>query len=444
MQQIVKTIVLVYNNLPKPHKIMLGSLTLVTLAVAVWRPIAYHEQEKIERTESTILSTPGNSISTATDDADDTAGDDANEQFSDEGVSDDENGADATANAPHQYVVSNGDTLSTILNQFGIDSSDIALLSNQNKALGGLKIGQSLSWTTDEDGGLKTLTWEVSRRETRTYTREGDVFRETKEIQEGKWKNDVVNGVVDGSFTSSALSAGLTRSEAREVTKALQWQIDFRRLRKGDRFAVLVSREMLDGKSQQSQLLGVRLQNGDNDYYAFRAEDGRYYDSNASGLERGFLRFPTIKQFRVSSPFNPRRLNPVTGRITAHKGVDFAMPLGTPVLAVGDGEVIIAKFDGAAGNFIAIRHGRQYTTRYMHLRKLLVKPGQKVKRGDRIALSGNTGRSTGPHLHFEFWDNQRPVNPLTAKLPRSGGLSGKDRSEYIAMVRELKPQLKLN
>ncbi|PHM24685.1 murein DD-endopeptidase MepM [Xenorhabdus ehlersii] len=437
MQQIAKTIVLVYNNLPKPHKIMLGSLTLVTLAIAIWRPVVYHERE--ERTGS-IISTP-NSIPEATDDV---AGD-ANEQLPNEGIGDDDGSSvDTAVNVPHQYVVSSGDTLSSILTQFGIDSSDVALLANQYKSLRNLGIGQSLSWITDDNGNLKTLTWDISRRETRVYTREGDIFNETQEFQKGEWKNSVITGTVDGSFNSSALIAGLTSSEAREVTKALQWQIDFRKLRKGDRFSVLMSRELLDGKSEQSQLLGVRLQSGGNDYYAFRANDGRFYDSNASGLERGFLRFPTTKQFRVSSSFNPHRLNPVTGRITAHKGVDFAMPVGTPVLAVGDGEVVVAKFDGAAGNFIAIRHGRQYTTRYMHLRKILVKPGQKVKRGERIALSGNTGRSTGPHLHFEFWDNQRPVNPLTAKLPRSGGLGGKERAEYVAMVQETKPQLLLD
>ena len=180
------------------------------------------------------------------------------------------------------------------------------------------------------------------------------------------------------------------------------------------------------------------------DYYAIRAEDGKFYDRNGSGLARGFLRFPTIKQFRVSSNFNPRRLNPVTGRIAPHRGVDFAVPVGTPVLAVGDGEVMVAKNGGAAGNYIAIRHGRQYMTRYMHLRKILVKPGQKIKRGDRIALSGNTGRSTGPHLHFEMWINQLAVNPLTAKLPRSEGLTGKDRADYLATVKQVIPQLKLN
>ena len=180
------------------------------------------------------------------------------------------------------------------------------------------------------------------------------------------------------------------------------------------------------------------------DYYAIRAEDGKFYDRNGTGLAKGFLRFPTAKQFRISSNFNPRRTNPVTGRVAPHRGVDFAMPQGTPVLSVGDGEVVVAKRSGAAGYYVAIRHGRSYTTRYMHLRKILVKPGQKVKRGDRIALSGNTGRSTGPHLHYEVWINQQAVNPLTAKLPRTEGLTGSDRREFLAQAKEIVPQLRFD
>jgi murein DD-endopeptidase len=344
----------------------------------------------------------------------------------------------------HEYVVSTGDTLSSILNQYGIDMGDISQLATVDKDLRNLKIGQQISWTLNDDGELQRLTWEMSRRETRTYDRSGSTFKLSSEMQQGEWVNNVMKGTVGGSFVSSAKDAGLTTAEISAVIKAMQWQMDFRKLKKGDEFSVLMSREMLEGKREQSQLVGVRLRSSGKDYYAIRADDGKFYDRNGSGLAKGFMRFPTAKQFRISSNFNPRRLNPVTGRVAPHKGVDFAMPQGTPVLAVGDGEVVMAKRSGAAGYFVAIRHGRTYTTRYMHLKKLLVQPGQKVKRGDRIALSGNTGRSTGPHLHYEVWVNQQAVNPLTAKLPRTEGLTGSDRNDYLAQVREVTPQLSLN
>ncbi|HHR5846871.1 TPA: murein DD-endopeptidase MepM [Providencia alcalifaciens] len=436
-------IVQAFNGLSKTHKIVLSTLTVATMAVAIWRPVHIPTTHERDSSPDTIIPLSQSTIETEGDDLIQ----DSSEQLPDEGVADtdtDASDADATPLA-HEYVVSSGDNLSSILTQFGIEAGDVATLSNQHKSLRNLKIGQILSWTLNADGELESLTWDVSRRETRIFNRVGatNKFEEVKEIRKGDWSNTVMTGSIDGTFAQSTKKAGLTRTEGREVTKALQWQVDFNKLKKGDKFTVLMGREMLNGTHEQSQLVGVRLQSGGKNYYAFRAEDGRYYDSEGNGLERGFLRFPTVKQFRVSSHFNPRRVNPVTGRVAPHKGVDFSMPVGTPVLAVGDGEVIVAKYSGAAGNFIAIRHGRQYTTRYMHLRQLLVKPGQKVKRGDRIALSGNTGRSTGPHLHFEMWVNQQAVNPLTAKLPSSGGLTGKERKEYLELVKETKPQLKL-
>ncbi|MCP2233175.1 MULTISPECIES: murein DD-endopeptidase MepM [Erwinia] len=439
MQQIARAVAIAFNNLPRPHRIMLGSLTVVTLAVTVWRPYVYHpgsespivKTVELEKSElRTLLPEASEPIDQDTPSpADDLPKDEIDEDVPDE-------------SGTHDYVVSTGDTLSSVLNQYGIDMSDISQLVKADKDLRNLQIGQQLSWTLTDDGQLQRLSWEVSRRETRTYDRSGDGFKSSAAMQQGEWQNKVLSGVVNGSFVSSARAAGLTGGEISAVIKSLQWQMDFRKLRKGDRFAVLMSREMMDGKSEQSELQGVRMSSGGKDYYAIRAEDGKFYDRSGSGLARGFMRFPTVKQYRVSSNFNPRRVNPVTGRIAPHKGVDFAVPVGTPVLAVGDGEVIVSKRSGAAGNYVAIRHGRQYMTRYMHLKKLLVKPGQKVKRGDRIALSGNTGRSTGPHVHYEIWINNQAVNPLTAKLPRMEGLAGKERRDYLAQVREVVPKLR--
>ncbi|WP_215846605.1 murein DD-endopeptidase MepM [Pantoea bituminis] len=442
MQQLARSVALAFNNLPRPHRVMLGSLTVVTLAVAVWRPYVYHPTDDVMPIVRTI-ELDKNELRTLLPEASEPI-DQSTPEPDDELPADDIDKDVPETSGVHEYTVSSGDTLSSALNQYGIDISNINALVSSDSDLRNLQVGQQLSWTLADDGSLKTLSWEISRRETRTYelTDTGG-FKMQSEMQKGEWRNNVLQGEVRGSFAASAQRAGLSSSETSAVIKALQWQMDFRKLRAGDQFSVLMSREMLDGKSAQSQLLGVRLRSGGKDYYAFRAEDGKFYDRNASGLARGFMRFPTVKQYRVSSNFNPRRLNPVTGRVAPHKGVDFALPIGTPVLAVGDGEIVVAKNGGAAGNYVAIRHGRQYMTRYMHMKKVLVKPGQKVKRGDRIGLSGNTGRSTGPHLHFEIWINNQAVNPLTAKLPRMEGLTGKERTQYMAQVKSWQPQLGL-
>ena len=441
MQQIARSIALAYNNLPRPHRVMLGSLTVITLAVSIWRPFVYQPNINSDSASAKIVPLDNKQLRTLVPEASEPLDQPAPEDEVPTDELDDKADSDS---GTHDYVVSTGDTLGSILTQFGIDMSEVSALAKQNPALRNLKIGQTLSWVVNDAGELQQLTWEVNRRETRTYNLVNGNFKEAVESQQGEWKNKVVTGTLNGSFVNSARAAGLSRSEVNAVIKALQWQMDFRKLQKGDQFSVLMSREELNGRSEQSQLLGVRMRSGGKDYYAVRADDGKFYDRQGSGLAKGFMRFPTTKQFRVSSNFNPRRVNPVTGRVAPHKGVDFAMPVGTPVLAVGDGEVVIAKRSGAAGNYVVIRHGRQYTTRFMHLKKILVKPGQKVKRGDRIALSGNTGRSTGPHLHYEFWLNNQAVNPLTAQLPRSDGLSGKDRREYLAQVRQVVPQLQLD
>jgi len=440
VQQIARSVALAFNNLPRPHRVMLGSLTVLTLAVAVWRPYVYHPNSapviktiELEKSEiRSLLPEASEPIDQAPQE----------EEAIPQDELDDKTEAEVGV---HEYVVSTGDTLSSILNQYGIEMGEISQLAASDKELRNLKIGQQISWTLTDSGDLQRLTWEVSRRETRTYDRAENGFKMTSEMQQGDWVNSAIKGTLSGgSFVASAREAGLTSGEISSVIKAMQWQMDFRKLKKGDAFSVLMSREMLDGKREQSQLLGVRLRSSGKDYYAIRAEDGKFYDRNGTGLAKGFMRFPTSKQFRVSSNFNPRRLNPVTGRVAPHKGVDFAMPQGTPVLAVGDGEVVTAKRSGAAGYYVAIRHGPTYTTREMHLRKLLVKDGQKVKRGDRIALSGNPGRSTGPHLNYEVWINQQAVNPLTAKLPRTEGLTGSDRRDYLAQVKEVMPQLRFD
>lgn len=344
----------------------------------------------------------------------------------------------------YEYFVSSGDTFGSILTQYDIKISDITLLAKQHRDLRNLKIGQQLSWTLNASGNLQQLQWEVSRRKTRIYDRVCNNFQESQQWQQGEWSNSVISGLLNNSFVTSVADSGLNRTEINAVVDALKWQLDFQKLQKGDLFSVLISHEQFDNKKTKIQLLAARIRTGGKDYYAIHASNGKFYDRNGIGLVRGFMRFPTMKKFRISSRFNLHRVNPVTSRIAPHKGVDFAMPIGTPVVAVGDGEVLIAKHSGSAGYYVTIRHGNKYTTRYMHLMKLLVKSGQKVKRGECIALSGNSGRSTGPHLHFELWINQQAVNPLTARLPYSKDLICNECITHLTKVQKIVSKLQID
>ncbi|MFO8142850.1 MAG: peptidoglycan DD-metalloendopeptidase family protein, partial [Marinobacter sp.] len=128
----------------------------------------------------------------------------------------------------------------------------------------------------------------------------------------------------------------------------------------------------------------------------------------------------------------------VTGRVSPHNGTDLATPIGTPIMSTGDGIVHRTGDHPFAGKYVEIDHGNAYKTRYLHLHKVLVKRGQKIERGDRIALSGNTGRSTGAHLHFELHINGRPVNALTADIPTAA-----DVPKAVARQFEEQTSLKL-
>ncbi|VFP87951.1 murein DD-endopeptidase MepM [Candidatus Erwinia haradaeae] len=367
--------------------------------------------------------------------------DEESSSIEDDLLKDDMDNAISSETNVHDYIVTYGDTLSNIINQYDVELADIIQLIRCDRRLHNLHIGQKLSWTLNNKHQLQHLTWERSHGEIRCYERTKKGFKVSLSLKMDLFQRKITTVIVNTSFINSARLAGLSTKEIQAVIKSLQWQIDFRKLRDGDRFEILTMYAMLNGKKQKSELLGVRLHNTNKNYYAIRAVNGKFYDRSGSDLTSRFMRFPTVKKYRVSSSFNLRRPNPITGKIIPHKGVDFAVPIGTPVLAIGDGEIIVSRFSSTAGKYVAIRHGHQYMTRYMHLNTLLVKVGQKVKRGEHIALSGNTGRSTGPHVHFEIWVNNQAVNPLTARLPCMEKLTGKNRRNYLDKAKKIILQL---
>ena len=344
------------------------------------------------------------------------------------------------------YTVTEGDTLKDVLVLSGLDDSSVQPLIKLDPELAHLKAGQQFYWILNKNDNLEYLNWLVSEKEERIYERlEDGKFKRQVIEKKSIWRKEVLKGEIQNSLNSSLREQGLDTRQISQLSNALQWQVSLRKLKKGTQFAILVSREYLGDKlTGQGNVEALRISSGGKNYYAVQAANGRYYNQQGETLGKGFARYPLQRQARVSSPFNPNRRHPVTGRVRPHKGVDFSVSQGTPVIAPADGTVEkVAYQAGGAGRYVMLRHGREYQTVYMHLSKSLVKAGQTVKKGERIALSGNTGISTGPHLHYEFRINGRAVNPLTVKLPgTSSGMSSAERKQFLVRVRVAEKMLK--
>ncbi|QDE33191.1 MULTISPECIES: peptidoglycan DD-metalloendopeptidase family protein [Shewanella] len=339
------------------------------------------------------------------------------------------------------HVIESGDTLSKIFELAGIDQrtmykvleADLEVL-----ALDTLLPGNRIQFWGNANGELEKLELYFNPAHQVVFTRFQDGSYEVKDINiDGVWQNRIVGGEINGSFYVSAKNAGLSAAEIQKVESVLKTKLNFsRELRAGDTFSVLVNDQFVEGEpSGITSIEGIRINTGRRDITAFQNTDGNYYDMNGQSLTPAFQRIPLKRQYRLSSRFNPNRKHPITGRVRPHNGTDFAVPVGTQVVAPGDGVVTLVKKHAFAGNYIVIEHDNKVRTRYLHLSKFLVKRGQRVKRGQLIGLSGNTGASTGPHLHYEYIVNGHPVDAMKAKIAEAKVLPQKQLQAFQTLVR---------
>lgn len=341
-------------------------------------------------------------------------------------------------------LIADGDNLSAIFDSLKIDQTTLFQVLAADESLLALDIlrpGNRLTFTLEENTGqLQKMELFINMAHQVVYRRlDADTFESEEIILPGTWTNQTIEAEIDGSFYLSALTAGFSEQEAGNITNLFKSKLNFSRdMRPGDRFQVVRSLQLVDGKlTGQSHIEGIRIFARNHCYTAFLFEDGNYYDENGESLARAFRRYPFKSRHRVSSAYNLKRRHPITHRIAPHRGVDFSMPIGTPILATADGEITRVKNHPFAGKYIEIKHDGQYLTRYLHLSRISVRRGQKVKRGELIARSGNTGRSTGPHLHYELHIKKRAVNPLTAPIPTMTRVPKKRYSEFKQRVQQL-------
>lgn len=246
----------------------------------------------------------------------------------------------------------------------------------------------------------------------------------------------------NSNFFRSAYESGLNLSDIKTIIKATEWQINFHQLNTNSTFSLIFMKKKITPKKNKNMLLGIKINNLGKIYYAIRANNGNFYDINGLNKSKMIMNFSFFKKYRISSHFNLHRLHPITHHIIRHLGVDLAMPEGTIVLATSDGKITKTAFDQISGFYIVLNNQNQYTTKYMHLKKILVKVGQKIKINQKIALSGNTGRTTGPHLHYEIWINKHAINPIHARSNFIEPLTKKELSSYFKISKIILSKLK--
>lgn len=240
-----------------------------------------------------------------------------------------------------------------------------------------------------------------------------------------------ISGEVGGSLARSARAAGVPAAVLSDYLRQIGNVLDVQRdVKGGDRFDIIVAhRRAQTGETQVGQLLYAGLESSRRTVRLMRwGPKGQFFRENGEGAKKGLIRTP-IDGARMSSGFG-MRFHPILNYSRMHQGVDFAAGTGTPVLASAAGRVIKSGWGGGYGNVIQIDHGKGLVTRYAHLSRLVAKAGQQVAQGQVVGNVGTTGLSTGPHLHYEVWQNGRPVDPRSAKFQTGVQLGGADLARF--------------
>ena len=361
-----------------------------------------------------------------------------------------EKAPDAVPVVMEKALVKRGDTLYDILKTAGL--SDTSILSVSGRKVDGISPSRLVAGRSyrlyKQDGRVTQYQYEPDDERILTILFDGETPTMSVEPIPYEVFRVPVAGEIRDSLFAAVEAIGEKPALAMDLADLFAWQVDFfRDLRKGDSFHVLVDKFYRDGRFvRYGKILGARFVNNGNTFtgFLFQPSSGRedYFDETGGSLRKQFLKSP-LRFRRISSGFSSRRLHPVTGKVTAHYGIDYAAPTGTPIMSVGDGKVLFKKRDAVNGRIIKIRHNGTYSTAYAHMNSFAkgIGKGSRVRQGQVIGYVGKTGRATGPHLHFAMYRNGRYVDPRRINVPRATSVPEKDRQAFDLKVRELVRQL---
>ncbi|MBQ8481053.1 MAG: peptidoglycan DD-metalloendopeptidase family protein [Alphaproteobacteria bacterium] len=348
-------------------------------------------------------------------------------------------------------VVKSGDTFIGMLTKLGMDNKNATEAYNVFRKVfdaRNLKIGQYIELTATFDiqsrqlEALDTLIIQPERGSKYILRMNEYDKYEAKAVHE-KFAKDVkvVNGKVSGSVSASLVNAGVPQRLAGEIINRMSHQINFRTdISKGDSFSVKyeVSKASNGDVVKIGALLFASFNIKNRLYKIYRFKDN-FYDERGQAKKTGLDIKPlAMRNARISSLFGYRR-HPIYKTTKFHSGVDYAAPRGTAIYASGNGTVEMARYVNGYGNFVKIRHNSEYETAYGHMQRFAsgIRPGIRVKKGQVIGYVGSTGRSTGPHLHFEILRHGQRINPLKAKVATGNDLYGGQLAEFKRRVKQI-------
>ncbi len=341
-----------------------------------------------------------------------------------------------------KHKIKFGETFDKILESYSINKSEIIKIKNslKNKVnLNKLNTKQIIEFNLDKTNNkISEFVYQTSNTQKIFLKRniENDNFKE--EILSIKLDKKIVykENVILQSLYKSANDQNIPANTIIEFARIYGFQVDFQRdIRKQDKFQIMYE-IFLNQKNEiietgEILFANLKLSGQDNGLYYFDKEGSEgHYDKNGKSVKKALMKTP-INGARLSSPFGMRK-HPIDGFNKMHRGTDFAAPMGTPIMASGDGVVKKAGWCGGGGNCIKIRHNSTYQTVYAHMSKFArgIKTGARVKQGQTIGYVGSTGKSTGPHLHYEVIINGKKVNSQKLKLPSGKVLKGKERKIF--------------
>ncbi len=343
--------------------------------------------------------------------------------------------------------IKKGQSLNTILSNEGILKKDIINVSILlGKYLNLKKINKNHVFEiikNEKSKKLERLTVNINNITSLHIFKNGDKFIANKIEKVLYKKTSLSEGIIKSSLFRAAQKDNIEAEVIVEFARIFGFEIDFQRdIRKNDIFQIVYDKFVDDdGEVQKNgDIVYAYMKNRGKEIALYRFVDQKgipgYYQTNGKSIEKALMKTP-INGARLSSTFGMRK-HPILGYNKMHRGTDFAAPKGTPIMASGSGTVEVAKWWGAYGKYIRIKHNSKYKTAYAHLNNYArgIRPGVKVKQGQIIGYVGSTGRSTGPHLHYEVLVNGKRKNSQRLKLPSGRTLKGTDREKFeISRIR---------